>query len=85
MWVRNLGITQINTLIGTLKAAFNVLAGTTISSEAQQGKDVIVSRIHFLVVSDSVSCCPSSRSYPPLLEAILSSLSTGPPNIGSPQ
>lgn len=41
MWVWNLGTTQINTLIGTLKAVFKVLAGAIIAVEAQLEKDVI--------------------------------------------
>lgn len=41
MWVWNLCKTQINTLIGTLKDVFKVLAGAVITFEAQLGKDVI--------------------------------------------
>lgn len=67
-WVKNRGLTQLDSLIGSDKTAFNVSAGSAISSKVSQGEDKLWLALRLRPL---IFCYPSARSSPYLLEATL--------------
>lgn len=82
-WVRNLGVTWLDSLTGSVEAAFDVSSGSAVSCEVPQGGDMLSLALR---LRPSISCCLSAQSSPHLLEATVGgSWPHRPPMIGGLQ